>query len=472
MVNRELIEVFSEIAREKNVERSELGSIIESLFLHLVERERGDASNCSVIVNLDKGEFEIYVEKDIVDDVEDPVMEITLEEIAKVDSDMAKDLEVGDSYIEIIDPMIFGRRMIYMAKQFFSQKLLDVEKKYIYEDYANRVGEIIIGTVHQVQRDNVFVNIDQAELRMPKKEQIHSERYRRGDTVRAVIKSVEITSRGPDIVVSRSDNHFLYKMFEMEVPEIEDGVIEISSIARYPGERAKIIVKSHDRRIDPVGACVGMRGSRIQAIVRELNNEKIDIINSSEQSEVLISRALSPAKPLDLYIDDNMSYCIAIFDDDELELAIGRAGVNVNLAANVTNYKIDAFGKKEYERKQIEQETELSTINSFDVDIIKVLNENSVITVSDLLNSSEDSLLEIKDIDEVILEKIYDNVQKFIEENQVDKSNDDTESDSEVEAVTEAEPAQEEESDSEVEAVTEAEPDQEEESDSEVEANK
>ena len=452
MVNRELIEVFSEIAREKNVERSELGSIIESLFLHLVERERGDASNCSVIVNLDKGEFEIYVEKDIVDDVEDPVMEITLEEIAKVDSDMAKDLEVGDSYIEIIDPMIFGRRMIYMAKQFFSQKLLDVEKKYIYEDYANRVGEIIIGTVHQVQRDNVYVNIDQAELRMPKKEQIRSERYRRGDTVRAVIKSVEITSRGPDIVVSRSDNHFLYKMFEMEVPEIEDGVIEISSIARYPGERAKIIVKSHDRRIDPVGACVGMRGSRIQAIVRELNNEKIDIINSSEQSEVLISRALSPAKPLDLYIDDDMSYCIAIFDDDELELAIGRAGVNVNLAANVTNYKIDAFGKKEYERKQIEQETELSTINSFDVDIIKVLNENSVITVSDLLNSSEDSLLEIKDIDEVILEKIYDNVQKFIEENQVDKSNDDTESDSEVETVTEAEPAQEEESDSEVEA--------------------
>ena len=470
MVNRELIEVFSEIAREKNVERSELGSIIESLFLHLVERERGDASNCSVIVNLDKGEFEIYVEKDIVDDVEDPVMEITLEEIAKVDSDMAKDLEVGDSYIEIIDPMIFGRRMIYMAKQFFSQKLLDVEKKYIYEDYANRVGEIIIGTVHQVQRDNVFVNIDQAELRMPKKEQIRSERYRRGDTVRAVIKSVEITSKGPDIVVSRSDNHFLYKMFEMEVPEIEDGVIEISSIARYPGERAKIIVKSHDRRIDPVGACVGMRGSRIQAIVRELNNEKIDIINSSEQSEVLISRALSPAKPLDLYIDDDMSYCIAIFDDDELELAIGRAGVNVNLAANVTNYKIDAFGKNEYERKQIEQETELSTINRFDEDIIKVLNESSIITVSDLLNSSEDSLLEIKDIDEVILEEIYDNVQKFIEENQVDKSNDDTESDSEAEAVTEAESVQEEESDSEVEAVTEAESVQEEESDSEVEA--
>jgi len=466
LVNRELIEVFSEIAREKNVERSELGSIIESLFLHLVERERGDASNCSVIVNLDKGEFEIYVEKDIVEDVEDPVMEITLDEIAKVDSDMANDLEIGDSYIEIIDPMIFGRRMIYMAKQFFSQKLLDVEKKYIYEDYANRVGEIIIGTVHQVQRDNVFVNIDQAELRMPKKEQIRSERYRRGDTVRAVIKSVEITSRGPDIVISRSDNHFLYKMFEMEVPEIEDGVIEITSIARYPGERAKIIVKSHDRRIDPVGACVGMRGSRIQAIVRELNNEKIDIINSSEQSEVLISRALSPAKPLDLYIDDDMNYCIAIFDDDELELAIGRAGVNVNLAANVTNYKIDAFGKKEYERKQIEQETDLSAIDNVKKTAINLLNENEINTVSDLLNSSEDSLLEIDGINESILEELYDNVQQFIEKNAAED-----ESSVEEEPSEEEEPSVEEKA-AEDESSVEEEPSEEEPSAEEIEADK
>ena len=418
MVNRELIEVFSEIAREKNVERSELGSILEGLFLHLVERERGDSSNCSVIVNLDKGEFEIYVEKTIVDDVEDPVMEITLEEISQVDAEMANDLEVGDTYVEIIDPMIFGRRMIHMAKQFFSQRLQDVEKKYIYEDYANRVGEIVIGTVHQVQRDNVFVNIDHAELRMPRKEQIKSERYRRGDSMRAVIKSVEITSRGPDIVISRSDNHFLYKMFEMEVPEIEDNVIEISSIARNPGERAKIIVRSNDRRIDPVGACVGMRGSRIQAIVRELNNEKIDIVNYSEQSEILISRALSPAKPLDLYIDDDRKYCIAIFDDDDLELAIGRGGVNVNLASSVTEYRIDAFGKKEYEKKQIEQETLLSEIKNMPKRPIKPLEENEVKTVSDLLNSDEEKLIEIKGITESSLEKVYDAVQVFVEKNQ------------------------------------------------------
>ena len=419
MVNRELIEVFSEIAREKNVERSELGSILEGLFLHLVERERGDSSNCSVIVNLDKGEFEIYVEKTIVDDVEDPVMEITLEEISQVDAEMAKDLEIGDTYVEIIDPMIFGRRMIHMAKQFFSQRLQDVEKKYIYEDYANRVGEIVIGTVHQVQRDNAFVNIDHAELRMPRKEQIKSERYRRGDSIRAVIKSVEITSRGPDIVISRSDNHFLYKMFEMEVPEIEDNVIEITSIARNPGERAKIIVRSNDRRIDPVGACVGMRGSRIQAIVRELNNEKIDIVNFSEQSEILISRALSPAKPLDLYIDDDRKYCIAIFDDDDLELAIGRGGVNVNLASSVTDYRIDAFGKNEYEKKQIEQETLLSEIKNMPKRPIKPLEENNVKTVSDLLNSDEEKLIEIKGVTESSLEKVYDAVQVFVEENQV-----------------------------------------------------
>jgi len=418
LVNRELIEVFSEIAREKNVERSELGSILEGLFLHLVERERGDASNCSVIVNLDKGEFEIYVEKIIVDDVEDPVMEITLDEIREVDAELAEDLEVGDSYVEIIDPMIFGRRMIHVAKQFFSQKLQDVEKKYIYEDYANRVGEIVIGTVHQVQRDNVFVNIEQAELRMPRKEQIKSERYRRGDSIRSVIKSVEITSRGPDIVISRSDNHFLYKMFEMEVPEIEDNVIDIRAIARQPGERAKIIVQSHDRRIDPVGACVGMRGSRIQAIVRELNNEKIDIVNYSEQSEILISRALSPAKPLDLYIDDDRKYCIAIFDDDDLELAIGRGGVNVNLAAKLTEYRIDAFGKKEYERKRIEQETLLADIDGMPARAVKPLGESGISSVSDLLNSEEDTLLEIKGISEKSLEKIYDAVQNFVEANQ------------------------------------------------------
>ena len=413
MINRELIEYFAEIAREKNVDRSELGSILEQLFMYIIEKERGDNSNCDVIVNIDKGEIEIYVEKEIVDDVEDPVLEILLEE---ANNEMpGENFEVGDIFVEIIDPTIFGRRMINTAKQFFNQKLQDVEKHYIYEDYSQRIGEIVIGVVHQVQRDNVFINIEQAELRLPKNEQIYSERYRRGDTVRAIVKSVEVNPGGPEIIVSRSDNHFLYKLFEMEVPEIDDGIIEIMAIARHPGERSKIIVKSQDRRIDPVGACVGMRGSRIQAIVRELNNEKIDIINQSKQPEILISRALSPAKPIDLYIDDERKYCVALFNDDELEFAIGRSGVNINLASRVTGFRIDAFGKQQYDRQQKDQATVLADVPDFPEDLITPLDDKGIKAVSDLLDADEEKLLAIEVINDENLELCYLIVQNFIE---------------------------------------------------------
>jgi N utilization substance protein A len=414
LVNRELIEVFSEIAREKNVERSELATILEELFLYVIEKEYGDSSNCSCIVNLDKGEIEIYAEKTIVEEIDDYKVEITLEEAIAKEPE-ASDLEVGDIFVEVIDPRVFGRRLVVTAKQFFAQRLRDVERNYIYEDYANRIGEIVIGVVHQVQRDGVFINIEQAELRMPKSEQIHMERYRRGETVRAVIKSVEVTAKGPDIIVSRSDNHFLYKLFELEVPEIEDGIIEITSIARYPGERAKIIVKSNDRRIDPVGACVGMKGSRIQAIVRELNNEKIDIVNYSEQNEILLTRALSPAKPLQLYIDDDKKYCVALFEDDSLDAAIGRNGMNVNLASKITEYKIDAYGVQQYERIQEDQKTPISDIEGVDIKISKILEESGIFLVSDLLDSDMDSLLNLKDIDEQALDSIYESVQNYVE---------------------------------------------------------
>lgn len=414
MVNRELIEVFSEIAREKNVERSELATILEELFLYVIEKEYGDSSNCSCIVNLDKGEIEIYAEKTIVDEIDDYKVEITLEEAIAKEPDAA-DLEVGDIFVEVIDPRVFGRRLVVTAKQFFAQRLRDVERNYIYEDYANRVGEIIIGAVHQVQRDGVFINIEQAELKMPKREQINSERYRRGDTIRAVIKSVELTSKGPDIIVSRSDNHFLFKLFELEVPEIEDGIIDITSIARYPGERAKIIVRSNDRRIDPVGACVGMRGSRIQAIVRELNNEKIDIVNFSEKPEILISRALSPAKPTQLFIDDEKKYCVALFEDESLDAAIGRNGMNINLASKITDYRIDAYGINQYQRIQEDQKTLLMDIEGVDKKIAKVLLDSNIKVVSDLLDADMDNLLAINSITEDILDDIYTSVQDFVE---------------------------------------------------------
>jgi|TARA_B110000014_G_scaffold12353_1_gene8394 N utilization substance protein A len=415
LVNRELIEVFSEIAREKNVERSELATILEELFLYIIEREYGDSSNCSCIVNLDKGEIEIYAEKTIVDEVDDYKVEITLEEAIEKEPEAAEGLVVGDVFVEVIDLTVFGRRIINTAKHFFAQKLRDVERNYIYEDYANRIGEIVIGIVHQVQRDNVFINIDQAELRLPKNEQIQSERFRRGDTVRSVIKSVEITSKGPDIVVSRSDNYFLNKLFEMEVPEIEDGIIDITSIARQPGERAKIIVQSNDRRIDPVGACVGMRGSRIQAVVRELNNEKIDIVNHSEQPEILITRALSPAKPVNLYIDEEKEYCIAIFEDENLDSAIGRSGMNINLASRLTHYRIDAYGVNQYKRLQDDQNTLLTEVDGITKKIGESLLDANIKTVLDLMEADEESLLEITGIATSTVEQIYSSVQQFIE---------------------------------------------------------
>ncbi len=425
MVNRELIEVFSEIAREKNVERSELATILEELFLYIIEREYGDSSNCSCIVNLDKGEIEIYAEKTIVEEIDDYKVEITLDEAIAKEPEAAEGLSVGDVFVEVIDLRVFGRRIINTAKHFFSQKLRDVERNYIYDDYANRIGEIVIGVVHQVQRDNVFINIDQAELRLPKFEQIFSERYRRGDTVRSIIKSVEITSKGPDIVVSRSDNHFLNKLFEMEVPEIEDGIIDITSIARQPGDRAKIIVKSNDRRIDPVGACVGMRGSRIQAVVRELNNEKIDIVNFSEQPEILITRALSPAKPVNLYIDEDKEYCIAIFEDENLDSAIGRNGMNINLASKVTGYRIDAYGVNQYKRLQNDQNTALADIEGITAKLSSALASENIETVNDLMDAEEESLVDLKGITSLDIDNIYSMVQAFIErEVEVDEESD------------------------------------------------
>ena len=424
MVNRELIEVFSEIAREKNVERSELATILEELFLYVIEKEYGDSSNCSCIVNIDKGEIEIYSEKTIVEEVDDYKVEITLAEAIEKVPDAA-DLEIGDPFVEVIDPRVFGRRLVATAKQFFAQRLRDVERNYIYEDYGNRIGEIIIGVVHQTQRDGVYVNIEQAELRMPKSEQIKTERYRRGDTLRAVIKSVEVTPKGPDIVISRSDNHFLYKLFELEVPEIEDGIIEITSISRYPGERSKIIVRSNDRRIDPVGACVGMRGSRIQAIVRELSNEKIDIVNYSEQTEILITRALSPAKPLRLFIDDDKNYCVALFEDEGLDAAIGRNGMNINLASKLTDYKIDAYGVRQYDRIQEDQKTFLHEIQGVEKEIVTILNSMNIEIVSDLLDADMDVLLKSGKIDENTLDAVYEAVQNFVEREVTEEIEDD-----------------------------------------------
>jgi N utilization substance protein A len=428
LINRELIEIFSELARNNNVDRSELGSIIEQLFLYIIEKQYGDSSNCSVIVNVDKGEIEIYAEKTIVKVIDNPISEITLDNVHKVEPDIA-DLNIGDLFVEVIDPKIFGRRMITHAKNFFSQRLKDVERQGIYEDYEKRVGEIVIGTVHQNLRDAIFVNIERAELKLPKSEQIPSEYFRRGDTIRSVIQSVEIKTKGPEIIISRSDNHFLYKLFEMEVPEIEEGLVEIRAVARYPGQRAKIIVYSNDKRVDAVGACVGMRGSRIQAVVRELNNEKVDIIPFSQRSEILISRALAPAKPIDLYIDDDRKYCVAIFNDDDLDAAIGKGGININLASRIVDFRIDAFGKTEYEKQQKEQNTQISDLPGLSLDIVETLERIGLNTISGVLGADEDKITGPDGLSKELLETVYNNIQSFLtEDNSNDSQNEDMES--------------------------------------------
>jgi len=409
--NQELIQCFSDIAKEKNVDRTELGTILEELFLALLEKQYGQAENCSVIVNIDRGEIEIYQDKTIVEEVDDPSLEIELEKARALEPD----LEVGDPFIEIVNPALFGRRLIATAKQFLSQRIRDVEKKYIFEDYYGRVGEIVIGDVKQVHRNNIYIHIDQCELRIPKDEQIESERFRRGDTIRGIIKSVEMTPKGPDIIASRSDHQFLAKLFEMEVPEIEDGIIEILAISRAPGERAKIIVKSSDKRIDAVGACVGMRGSRIQAIVRELNGEKIDVINYTSQPEVLISRALSPAKPINLFIDDARKYCVAVFDDEEMDSGIGKSYLNVNLAIEVTNYTIEAVRQSDYEETKKDGKIYLDQIEGLTSRMVELMSQGGIHNVSDFLSTSKNDILAIKGVGEKVLETISSRIDTHIQ---------------------------------------------------------
>jgi len=356
---------------------------------------------------MEKGEIEIYQHKEVVDSVADSILEISLEEARKTE----EGLELGDMYIEVIQPDKFGRRLINNAKQFFTQSLKDIEKQTIYDEYSSKIGNIIIGAVHQIQKDRIFVMCEDKELILPQAEQMPNDRYRRGESIRAMVKSVDITSRGPEVVISRSDDQFLEKLFSLEVPEIEDDIIEIKSVARCPGDRSKIIVSSADKRIDAVGACVGMKGMRIQSIVRELNGEKIDIINWSEQPEILITRALSPARPLDLYIDEEKPYAVAVFEDEELAMAIGRNGQNIKLVTQITGYTVDAVGKSHYEDSSSEEKSlennasSIENCNELSEKVIATLIENKIETFSDFLEKKND-VIKIKGMGPKTIQKI------------------------------------------------------------------
>ncbi len=410
MINKEIIDAFTQIAKEKNVDRNQLGEIIKSVFENLMLKKFGEEAEFDVIVNMDKGELEIYHEKTVVETVTNPGTEIALEEAQKTEPDM----EPGELFIDVLDPSSFGRRLIATAKQNLLQQIRDIEKMHVYNDYKDRVGEIVMGDIHQVRRDAAFVNIDKTELKMPRREQIPSEEYRRGDTVKAIIKSVEITPKGPEIIISRADPLFLKRLFELEVPEIYDDIIEIVKIAREPGDRAKVIVESHDKRVDAVGACVGMNGSRIQAIVRELNNEKIDVIDNSGEIEILLTRALSPAKPILLEIDEANRHVQAIFDDDEIAIAIGRNGQNIRLASNVTGYEIDAVKYSEYEALG-QQVVYLDEIEGLHQGTVRSLMEAGIESVSEFLNAEEEDLLSIKGLGAKSLENFREELTQYVD---------------------------------------------------------
>jgi len=397
-MNTEIVESFSQMVREKSLDKDVLAGIIEEIFGLMVKKKFGQEAKYDVVVNMDKGDIEIFLERTIVDEVQDPGTEISINEVNEKGND--DELEVGEDFVEKIELNHFGRRLINLARQSLNQKIREIEKEIVYNEYSEMIGEIVVGDIYQVRRNDVLVNHNKNELLLPRIEQIPREKYRKGDTIRAVIKEVKKTPNGPVIIVSRGDNLFLRRLFEIEIPEIYDGVIEIKGIAREPGERAKVAVESQDARIDAVGACVGMKGVRIHAIVRELNNENIDVVNYSEDSFVFVQRCLAPAKLKQIEIDDDAKKCIVTADSDQVSLIVGRSGVNIRLAMKLSGYDIEVI-RVEKPLEEYEEDVELPELREeLGSDIVDLLINHNFETAVEVLKAGVDKLIEIEGIDE------------------------------------------------------------------------
>lgn len=347
-----IVDAFTQMAKEKNIDKDILASVIKDSFVKMMEKKYGLEANFEVIVNMEKGDIEIFLYKTVVDEVFDPAKEIDIE-TAKAKS--GEDFEVDDDFVEEIPIEDFGRRNVINLKQNLNQKIREIEKEITFNYYKDLVGEIVVGEIYQLKPKSILLIHNGNEVIFPKNEQIAKERYKKGDTIRAIIKSVEKRQSGPPVVIaSRADEQFLYKLFELEIPEIYDGIIEVKGIARFAGERAKIAVTSNDDRIDAVGACVGMKGIRIHSIVRELNNENIDVINYSEDPSTFISRALAPAKLLDIDIDNEEKIAKIYSEEDQIRLIIGKEGQNIKLASKLTGFQIDVDRLNKEEEKSDE----------------------------------------------------------------------------------------------------------------------
>jgi N utilization substance protein A len=377
-----LVETFSEFKEFKNIDRETMMRILEDVFKHMLEKRFGSADNFEIIVNIDRGDLEIWRNRQIVEDgaVEDENTQIALSDAVKIEPDF----EVGEDVSEELKLLDFGRREILSIRQNLVAKIMEYEKDSIYRKYMEKVGDIITGEVYQVWKKEILVLDDEGyELSLPKQEQIPSDFYRKGDTIRAVVARVEMKNNTPAIIISRTSPVFLERLFEAEVPEIFDGLITIKKIVRVPGERAKVAVESYDDRIDPVGACVGMKGSRIHGIVRELKNENIDVINFTNNSTLFIQRALSPAKISTINLDDVNKKAEVYMKPDQVSLAIGKGGYNIKLAGKLTGYEIDVY-REDIDSEDVDIQEFSDEIDQWILDELKAIGCDTAKSVLEL----------------------------------------------------------------------------------------
>ncbi len=396
MSNINLIDSFQEFKDFKNIDRPTVISVLEEVFRSMLRKRYGTDENCDVIVNPDNGDLEIWRTRTVMEDgfSEDDDLEIELAEVQKIDPD----LEVGDDFIEQITLESFGRRAILAARQTLVSRVLELEKDELFKKYKDRVGEIVTGEVYQVWKKETLVLDDEGnELLMPKTEQIPADYFKKGDSVRAIISKVEMINSNPKIIISRTEPEFLQRLFEMEVPEIFDGLITIKKIVREPGERAKVAVESYDDRIDPVGACVGMKGSRIHGIVRELKNENIDVINFTNNISLYIQRALSPAKITTIKLDEEEKRAAVYLKPDQVSLAIGRGGHNIKLAGKLTGYEIDVYRESHEDDEDVDIEEFSDEIEGWVIDEFKRVGLD---TAKSVLALTADELVKRTDLEE------------------------------------------------------------------------
>ena len=399
-----MFDSFKEFKETKNIDRTTLVSVLEESFRNVLAKIFGSDENFDVIVNPDKGDFEIYRNRVVVADgeVQDENKEISLTEARKIEPDY----EVGEDVSEAVDFTKFGRRAILNLRQTLASKVLELEHDSLYNKYKDRVGQVIAGEVYQVwKREVLVVDDENNELSLPKSEQIPSDVYRKGETVRAVIERVDNENNNPKIILSRTSPTFLQRLLEAEVPEINDGLISIKAIARMPGERAKIAVESYDERIDPVGACVGVKGSRVHGIVRELGNENIDVINWTANTKLFIQRALSPAKVSSINIDEENHKAEVFLQPQEVSLAIGRGGLNIKLASMLTKYTIDVFREVngDEEEEDIYLDEFVDEIDQWVIDAIKGIGLD---TAKAVLNAPREMLVEKADLEEETVDHV------------------------------------------------------------------